>query len=494
MFDHDAPTSAGGPAGPSVLDAGARGVEARLESLLEAARQLASADLAGLSPGAVNRMLAIQRHVDAAISAWRASLVAACDQTVLERAGAVDRVGLVRARLGLSGRDAKKEASLAEGLAELPETREALREGRIGADHARRISSAVEDGALGSGAEVEGSLLDAAQRLDADRFGRHVRRKQEEARSSAEQASRERAAHRRRRLSMRDRGDGLTELRALLPTLPVAQFENALAGFMTFDGDDVPEEDRRTWGQRQADAFIDLVQAALTAPRDGSVGRARADVTVMIPFDVFAGGDGVAELGGRVVCGELARQAACDANISRLLVGPNSQPLDLGRLSRDWSVAQRRAIVARDGHCRFPSCDRPAAWCHAHHIKWWYRDRGRTDVSNGLLLCQRHHTAVHVGGWEVSLDASSGVATWTSPLGAVSTTEPEGALHTLLASDRPPRAGSVEDPVRGPAVARESRARYVTWPVEPRSRAPDDQRPVRVLDQLALAGTTSRAP
>ena len=477
-------------AGP-VLDAAARGVEALLASLLEDARQLASEDLTGLAPATLNRMLATQRQVDAAISAWRASLVAACDQTVLDRAGAVDRVGLVRARLGLSGHDAKKEAALAEGLAGLPETREALREGRIDTDHARKLASAVEEGSLGSGAQVEATLLDAAERLDADRFARHVRRKQEEARSAAEQLAREREAHRRRMLAMRDRGDGLTELRALLPTLGAAQFKNALAGFMTFDGDDVAEQDRRTWGQRAADGFMDMVQAAQSAPRDGSVGRPRADVTVMIPWSVWCGGDGVAELEGVPVSGELARQAACDANISRLLVGPSSQPLDVGRSTRDWSVAQRRAIVARDGHCRFPACDRPATWCQAHHIRWWKRDRGPTDVSNGILVCQRHHTAVHVGGWTVSLDASTGIATWTSPRGE-ELTRPEGALHTLMGSD-PPRDGPVKDPVRRPAIARERSARYVTWPVDARLRG-QDRVSVRMSDQLALAGTTSRAP
>ncbi|HEX9765532.1 MAG TPA: DUF222 domain-containing protein [Nitriliruptorales bacterium] len=492
MFDHDTPTNTAGPTSPSVLDAGARGVERRLARILEDARQLASGDLTGLSAATLNRMLATQRQVDAAVAAWRASLLAACDQSVLDSAGAVDKVGLVRARLGLSGHEAKKEASLAEGLAGLPETREALREGRIDPDHARRLASAVEEGSLGSGAQVEKTLLDAAERLDADRFGRHVRRRQQQARSAAEQLSREREAHRRRMLSTRDRGDGLTELRALLPTMGAAQFKNALAGFMTFDGDDVAEQDRRTWGQRAADGFLDMVQAAQSAPRDGSVGRARADVTVMIPWSVWSGGDGVAELEGQVVSAEVARQAACDANISRLLVGPASQPLDVGRSTRDWSVAQRRAIVARDGHCRFPACDRPAAWCQAHHIRWWKRDRGPTDVSNGILVCQRHHTAVHVGGWTVSLDATSGVATWTSPSGEQYLTQPEGALHTLMGAHHP-SDGPVEDPVRRPAIARELPARYAAWPVDAR-RGVDDHPSVRMSDQLALAGTASRAP
>ncbi|HEX9313752.1 MAG TPA: HNH endonuclease signature motif containing protein, partial [Actinomycetota bacterium] len=44
----------------------------------------------------------------------------------------------------------------------------------------------------------------------------------------------------------------------------------------------------------------------------------------------------------------------------------------------------------RDHHCTFPECDRPASWCDAHHVIHW-TDGGRTDLSNLVLLCRRHH-------------------------------------------------------------------------------------------------------
>jgi hypothetical protein len=54
----------------------------------------------------------------------------------------------------------------------------------------------------------------------------------------------------------------------------------------------------------------------------------------------------------------------------------------------------RRAVVARDRHCRFPGCDRPSAWCDAHHVVHW-ADGGATSVENLLLLCRRHHRMIH---------------------------------------------------------------------------------------------------
>ena len=51
-------------------------------------------------------------------------------------------------------------------------------------------------------------------------------------------------------------------------------------------------------------------------------------------------------------------------------------------------------MTVRDADCRFPSCDRPHAWCDAHHIVHW-ADGGATALDNLVLLCRRHHRMVH---------------------------------------------------------------------------------------------------
>ena len=74
--------------------------------------------------------------------------------------------------------------------------------------------------------------------------------------------------------------------------------------------------------------------------------------------------------------------------------------IDVGRSKRVVSEPARRALAARDGHCRWPECDRPASWSAAHHVVHWIHG-GSTDLDNLILLCHRHHWMVHEGNWQL---------------------------------------------------------------------------------------------
>jgi hypothetical protein len=89
------------------------------------------------------------------------------------------------------------------------------------------------------------------------------------------------------------------------------------------------------------------------------------------------------------------RRIACDARISRVITDGRSQPLDVGRTTRTVTAALWRALVARDGGCTHPGCDRPPGWCEAHHIKHW-ADGGTTTLDNLKLVCSRHHREEHL--------------------------------------------------------------------------------------------------
>ncbi|MFL6166587.1 MAG: HNH endonuclease signature motif containing protein [Ornithinibacter sp.] len=85
---------------------------------------------------------------------------------------------------------------------------------------------------------------------------------------------------------------------------------------------------------------------------------------------------------------------ACDAALVPHVLGSAGEDLDLGRVVRLFTRAQRRRLWRRDRCCTFPGCAAPGSWTRAHHVLHW-ADGGLSDVDNAALLCQRHHTVVH---------------------------------------------------------------------------------------------------
>jgi 5-methylcytosine-specific restriction endonuclease McrA len=85
---------------------------------------------------------------------------------------------------------------------------------------------------------------------------------------------------------------------------------------------------------------------------------------------------------------------ACDCEISRVITDGPSVIIDIGRTTRTVSDKLWRALVARDRHCQGPDCDRPPAFCEAHHIHYWTRG-GPTNLANLKLLCWQHHRQQH---------------------------------------------------------------------------------------------------
>jgi hypothetical protein len=88
---------------------------------------------------------------------------------------------------------------------------------------------------------------------------------------------------------------------------------------------------------------------------------------------------------------------ACDSTVTRIVLGPESEVIDVGRKTRIIPSALRRAIITRDRHCTWPKgCDRGPRWCDIHHLHHW-ADGGETKPDNLTLLCRYHHTLTHKG-------------------------------------------------------------------------------------------------
>ncbi len=176
-------------------------------------------------------------------------------------------------------------------------------------------------------------------------------------------------------------------------------------------GTDVPDADVRTPGKRRADALLQLIDTGARAIDEGRpAGSTTGGATVVVTVDhdtlveqlnqlnqVGAGsrlpGVGRTHHGDLIDAGTV-RRLACNATVIPMVLGSQSEPLDVGRAKRLFTGGLRTAIVHRDAGCTFPGCQRPPDWCDAHHVVPWWAG-GQTNLANAALLCARHHSIVH---------------------------------------------------------------------------------------------------
>jgi hypothetical protein len=160
--------------------------------------------------------------------------------------------------------------------------------------------------------------------------------------------------------------------------------------------------EERTITQMNADALADIARLSLSS---AGAPPALRSVTVVARLDVDAlvSGRGHATIDGvdQPVSVATARELAESAGVAPLLMRNDCEALELGRARRLFSPAQKIALVERDGGCAWPACHRPPSHAQAHHIAWWGRHRGRTELSNGIMLCSFHHHRVHDDGWSI---------------------------------------------------------------------------------------------
>ena len=185
---------------------------------------------------------------------------------------------------------------------------------------------------------------------------------------------------------------------------------------------DLPEEPVRTAAEARADALVAISQFFLDNQTAKPGGRHRPHLNLLV--DLGWEGRGV---NGPVLNKETLERIACDCAFHRVLTDGRSGILDVGMATRVLTAAMWVALVARDEHCRFPECDRPATWCDGHHIHWLSRG-GPTRIDNLVLLCRRHHKRLHKPGWHAKL-LPDGTFEVTNPDGLVRTSHPPGALR-----------------------------------------------------------------
>ncbi len=160
-------------------------------------------------------------------------------------------------------------------------------------------------------------------------------------------------------------------------------------------------DDPRTLPQLRADALGAICEHFLTHREPGTN---RPHILLHVDATTMSG-EGVglcATERGTIIDAATAQRWACDAIVQRVLID-GAVPLALGRASRTFTAAQLRAMAARDLGCRWPGCTQPPSRCQGHHLEWWERDFGSTDLDNGALLCKFHHRLLHTGKYWVEI-------------------------------------------------------------------------------------------
>lgn len=177
-------------------------------------------------------------------------------------------------------------------------------------------------------------------------------------------------------------------------------------------------EDDRTPDQILADTFTQIVLNGLRVDPTVVPGAGRAAVRVIVTAEVLAQRSGSALLEDNlsaITFGKL-EEYLCEGGTVGVVFNDDGS-IDVGRDQRLFTSRQRTALGVRDGGCRFPGCTKPPSWCEAHHINYWARDGGRTDVIDGILFCRYHHMFIHNKGWEIIRGESGrgGPTYWLKP-------------------------------------------------------------------------------
>ncbi|MFC9918265.1 HNH endonuclease signature motif containing protein [Agromyces binzhouensis] len=333
-------------------------------------------------------------------------------------------VRLIAASTGASRSDAAKLIAVGTSTAERqtfsgerlpsrhPHVASALESAAIGLDAASAITSMLERVGRRADPEladtVEAALVELAARVPLDLLMRGVR--EAETRLDRDGVEpREERLRGERSLTMREDAAGMVHLHARLDpetAAPIkAAVESLVRDALRRRDPEAPVraaviDDQRSIPQIQADALAAIARHSLGCEQTLAP-LTKTTVVVRLDHATLIDGLGAARIDGieHPISATTARRMSADAEIIPMVLGGDGEPLDLGRSARLFSRAQRLALAERDGGCA--SCGQNIAYVDAHHIRWWKRDAGPTDLANGVMLCSFCHNRVHREGWGI---------------------------------------------------------------------------------------------
>jgi hypothetical protein len=307
-------------------------------------------------------------------------------------------VAWMRWRCNITGASAARRLGVARRLPELPETATAFAAGDITYQHVALITETADQVGAEPVQQLESTLVTAAKQLGPGRF-RYVTDHLRHAAAPELALKDANEIHERRFLNLSQSLGGIFYLDGRVDAEGGAVLKTLLEAMSA------PEPgDERSGGQRRMDALVGLARRELDRGRLPEVAGERPHLTVTATLATLAGlaGQPAGELEWSLpVPSETVRRLACDCIATMVVCDRSGNPLYVGRETRVVSPRMKKALAFRDGHCRFPGCDRPLAWTEAHHLKHWI-DGGPTDLSNLASLCAAHHRKVHEEGWRLA--------------------------------------------------------------------------------------------
>src|SRR5215470_10758165 len=321
-------------------------------------------------------------------------------------------VAWLRDKLRCTPAEARRLASLGELLDARPVLAAAVADGEVNVGQVAVIGRVLADVPAKDPAvvdEVEEELVKRAAEFDpsylrtiGDRVLAHVNPELADETLRKRLEREQRHARLRRGLTLSPDGLGGMRLRGVLDTEAAAVVAAALDP-LARPSRGVDGPDPRTAAARRADALVDVCRIALAAGGLPDNGGTPPQLTVTVELEALRRNLAIGQLdtGGQLTP-ETVRRLACGAGILPIVLGGAGVPIDLGRTRRTYTGAARQAVLARDGGCAFPGCDRPPRWTDVHHVVSWV-DGGPTDLDNAVALCGHHHRLIHHSQWKVRL-------------------------------------------------------------------------------------------
>ena len=377
--------------------------------------------------GGIVDLARMQAGMDELMTRWAG---AAEDRNLPTLAGAVTTTAWLANLTGLSRRESHRIVIRGGDLSELvEETRQAWAAGVVTTEQASIICKAINTLPDWVG-EVERvaaqrDLLEKASRFSTDDLKRLANRVIEaidpdgaEEHVGKQLEAEEQKAFGKTEFSMFNAGDAMVRGRFLLPLVQAGVLKTVLEGlasprrhdFRIHDCDgkhSAAANGTLTHNQKLGRAFCELIEhlPSDAMPQHGGLA---ATVTINLDFEALKQGIGTAVLStGDEMSASQARRFACNAQLIPVVLDGKSKILELGLAKRLFGRYQRIGLANRDKGCCWKGCDRPPAWCEAHHLQWWSRG-GPTDLKNGALFCFYHHHLMHNGEWWARM-ASDGI-------------------------------------------------------------------------------------